>query len=111
MYSTELLKGTLQALILKLLSEQDKMYGYQLTQAIKEQSGGKITITEAAIYPILHKLKAEGVLTTEKVNIGERVRIYYSLTEQGNAKAKEKIAELSDFLRTMQTLIQLKPSF
>ena len=110
MYSKELLKGTLQVLILKLLSEQDKMYGYQLTQAIKEQSGGKIAMTEAAVYPILHKLKAEGVLVTEKVNIGERVRIYYALTEKGSGKAKEKIAELADFLRTMQTLIQLKPS-
>jgi PadR family transcriptional regulator PadR len=110
MYSKELLKGTLQALILKLLSEQDKMYGYQLTQVIKEQSGGKIAISEAAVYPILHKLKAEGMLTSQKVNLGERVRIYYSLTEKGNGKVKEKMAELADFLRTMQTLIQLKPS-
>ncbi len=111
MYSKELLKGTLQVLILKLLSGGEKMYGYQLTQAIKGQSGGKITMTEAAIYPILHKLKAEGVLTTEKVSLGERVRIYYTLTEKGHGRAREKIAELSDFLSTLQAMIQLKPSF
>ncbi|QHT69341.1 PadR family transcriptional regulator [Rhodocytophaga rosea] len=105
MYPQELIKGSLQTIILKLLSEQEKMYGYQITQEIKKQTEGKISITEAAIYPILHKLKAEGELTTEKVKIGERVRIYYSLTQKGNSKAKEKITQLTDYLQTMQELI------
>lgn len=109
MYPRELIKGSLQTIILKLLSEQEKMYGYQITQEIKKQTEGKISITEAAIYPILHKLKADGELSTEKVNIGERVRIYYSLTQQGNSKAREKVSELSDYLQTMQTLINNKP--
>jgi DNA-binding PadR family transcriptional regulator len=109
MYPKELLKGSLQTIILKLLSEQEKMYGYQITQAIKQQTAGKITVTEAAIYPILHKLKADGELTIEKVNIGERVRIYYSLTSQGKGKAKEKITLLADYLQTMQSLMEKKP--
>jgi len=109
MYPKELIKGSLQTIILKLLSEREKMYGYQITQEIKQLTAGKITITEAAIYPILHKLKADGELTTEKVSVGERVRIYYALTEQGNGKAREKIAQLSEYLRTMQMLIDSKP--
>jgi DNA-binding PadR family transcriptional regulator len=109
MYPKELIKGSLQTIILKLLSEQEKMYGYQITQEIKKLTAGKITITEAAIYPILHKLKADGELTTEKVSIGERVRIYYSLTQKGNEKAKEKITQLSDYLQTMQMIIHAKP--
>jgi DNA-binding PadR family transcriptional regulator len=111
MYPKELIKGSLQTIILKLLSERDKMYGYQITQEIKKLTAGKITITEAAIYPILHKLKAEGELTTEKVSVGERVRIYYALTEKGNGKAKEKITQLSDYLQTMHRLIDSKPGF
>ena len=109
MYPKELIKGSLQTIILKLLSEQEKMYGYQITQAIRQQTEGKISVTEAAIYPILHKLKADGELATEKVNIGERIRIYYSLTQQGNSKAREKITQLTDYLQTMQTLINNKP--
>lgn len=110
MYPKELIKGSLLTIILKLLSDHDKMYGYQITQAIKQLTGGKISVTEAAIYPILHKLKADGELTTEKVNIGERVRIYYSLTPQGNSKAKEKIKELGEYLKTMQLFIADKPN-
>ena len=49
MYSKELLKGTLKTIILKMLSESDSMYGYQITQKVKEITEGKINITEGAI--------------------------------------------------------------
>ena|SRR4028118_2008922 len=109
MHSPELVKGMLRTIILKLLSEHQKMYGYEIIQAIKELSGGKIDMAVAAIYPVLHKLKDEGALTIEKVNIGERVRIYYSLTPDGSSTAKEKIEELTDFVSTIQKLMDFKP--
>ena len=109
MHSPELVKGMLRTIILKLLSEHKKMYGYEIIQAIKELSGGKIDMAVAAIYPVLHKLKDEGALTIEKVNIGERVRIYYSLTPNGISAAKEKIEELTDFVKTIQKLMDFKP--
>lgn len=107
MYSKELLKGTLQTIILKLLSENDKMYGYEITQKVKELSEGKIAITEGALYPMLHKLEQEGLLLTETVNIGKRIRKYYSLTAQGNAMADSKVIEFADFLNTMKILLSL----
>ena len=109
MYSSELIKGTVTPLILKLLSDNKRMYGYQITQAIKEATEGKISLTLAAIYPVLHKLKASGELTTEKEKVGNRMRIYYSLTEQGNDTAREKLQEFADYLATMKSLLDLKP--
>ena len=109
MHSPELIKGMLRTIILKLLSEHKKMYGYEIIQAIKELSDGKIDMAVAAIYPVLHKLKDEGSLSIEKVNIGERVRIYYSLTPEGSSAAKEKIAELTDFITTIRKLMDFKP--
>jgi PadR family transcriptional regulator, regulatory protein PadR len=110
MYSNDLLKGTLKTIVLKLLSEQEKMYGYEITSYVKEITAGKIEITEGALYPTLHKLEADGYLTTETVNIGKRVRKYYSLTENGSSQAKEKINELADFLSTMKLILNLKPN-
>lgn len=110
MYSSELLKGTLKTLILKLLSEQPRMYGYEITQKIKVLSEGKINITEGALYPTLHKLEAAGWLATEKVNLGKRVRKYYSLTPKGNRAAEALIQEFSEFLMTMRRLIGLDSS-
>ncbi|MDO1445852.1 PadR family transcriptional regulator [Rhodocytophaga aerolata] len=109
MHSPELLKGMLKTIILKLLSEHKRMYGYEIIQAIKEISDGKIDMAVAAIYPVLHKLRDEGSLTIEKVAMGERVRIYYSLTPDGSSAAKEKIEELTDFLGTISKLMDFKP--
>lgn len=110
MYSKNLIKGTLQTIILKLLEENDRMYGYEITQRVKELTSGKIEITEGALYPTLHKLEADGVVTTEKEFIGKRVRKYYRLTQNGNAVATEKVNELHDFMQTIFTILQPKPS-
>lgn len=110
MYSSELIKGTLKTVILKLLSDTKQMYGYEITQKVKELTNSKIVITEGALYPLLHQLEAEGVVTTETVNIGKRIRKYYTLTQTGNERAKEKIYEFADFIQTMHILLDLKPS-
>lgn len=104
MYSKELTKGTLQPIILKLLSESDKMYGYEITQKVKALTEGKIDISEGALYPILHRLEHQGVLETEKVYIGKRVRKYYSVTTTGKEVITEKTNEINDFIETL-TLI------
>ena len=54
MFSKELLKGTLKPIILKLLSENDKMYGYEIVQAVKQLTDEKIVIKEGSLYPLLH---------------------------------------------------------
>ncbi|MFD1313996.1 PadR family transcriptional regulator [Namhaeicola litoreus] len=104
----KLVKGTLQTIVLKLLSENDKMYGYEITQRVKELTIGKIQITEGALYPALHKLESEGLLDVEVVNIGNRMRKYYKLTEQGKKEKVNKLDELEEFIKTMQNLINPK---
>ena len=108
MYSKDLIKGTLQPIILKLLNENKRMYGYEITQKVKSLSEGKIEITEGALYPTLHKLEADGVLQTETEFIGKRVRKYYSLTKSGNTLAGERVKELNEFLLTMKLILNPK---
>ena len=109
MASNDLLKGTLKPIILKLLSENKRMYGYEITQSVKELSKGRIELTFGALYPILHKLEQEGAVQTESELFNNRNRIYYTLTETGRNTAKEKIAELEEFVNTMKIL--LKPNY
>jgi DNA-binding PadR family transcriptional regulator len=105
MYSQELLKGTLQTIVLSLLAENERMYGYEITQHVKDKTAGEIQLTEGALYPTLHKLEADGFLTTEKVSIGKRVRKYYRLTENGNKQANDKVSEFRRFSETMNALL------
>ena len=107
-YSSELIKGTLKTIIMKLLDDNGRMYGYEITQRVKELTAGKIQLTEGALYPTLHALEAEGILTIETEYIGKRVRKYYTLSKQGKAKSAEKINEFADFLNTMKFLLDIK---
>ena len=107
-YSTELIKGTLKTIVLKLLADNKRMYGYEITQRVKELTFDKIQISEGALYPTLHALESEGLLVTEVEYIGKRVRKYYSLSPSGKSKSKEKLSELADFIETMKILLDLK---
>ncbi len=109
MYSSELIKGTLKTIVLKLLSEKKQMYGYEITQLVKELTSDKIQITEGALYPTLHALEKDGIVTTEIVNIGKRVRKYYTLTPKGKKNANEKVNEFIDYINTMRFLLDIKP--
>lgn len=107
-FSTELIKGTLKTIVLKLLADNSKMYGYEITQKVKELTKDRIQISEGALYPTLHALETEGLLTTETEYIGKRVRKYYSLSPAGQSRAQEKLSELAEFLDTMRFLLDLK---
>lgn len=106
MISKELLKGSLKSIILKLLSENEKMYGYEITQKVLELSSGKIKLTYGALYPILHKLENDGIVSTESEVVKNRNRIYYFLTPKGNSFAEEKIKELEEFIETINVLLK-----
>jgi len=109
LYSSELIKGTLKTIVLKQLENNKRMYGYEITQRVKELSFNRIQITEGALYPTLHSLEADGLVTTETEYIGKRIRKYYSLSPEGKTKIDEKISELADFMNTMKFLLDIKP--
>lgn len=93
-------------MILKLLSENKSMYGYEITQHIKEISNGTILIKEGSLYPALHKLLADELLESEELQVGGRTRKYYKLTKKGKTESKNASAELLRFLQTIHLIIQ-----
>ncbi|HEV3412089.1 MAG TPA: PadR family transcriptional regulator [Puia sp.] len=108
-YSSELIKGTLKTIVLKLLADNKKMYGYEITQKVKELTQDRIQITEGALYPTLHALEADKLVTTQTEYIGRRVRKYYSLSAAGKTVSKEKVSEMAAFMNTMALLLDLQP--
>jgi DNA-binding PadR family transcriptional regulator len=98
----------LQTIILKLLESNAKMYGYEITQKVKELTKGELKITEGALYPALHKLEADGLLDVEVAKVGNRLRKYYKLTENGTTETANRLEEMQEFLKTMQQLVNPK---
>lgn len=105
MNKSELVKGTLTTIILQLLSEHSRLYGYEITQMVKEKTGGKMLLKEGSLYPALHKLQADGFIESEEVFMGKRVRKYYKLTKPGKAAAKASVNELVEFMQTVYQLV------
>lgn len=109
MIASELLKGSIKTIVLNLLRENGRMYGYEITRKVEELTGGRIKLTYGALYPVLHKLENEGALVTESENYNNRIRIYYSLSNEGSKLVVEKIREMKDFIESLQKVIDLKP--
>ncbi|MCL9769498.1 PadR family transcriptional regulator [Flavobacterium sp. HXWNR69] len=111
MKNSQLYKGSLNTIIMKLLEEQGRMYGYEITQKVKEITKGELNITEGALYPALHKLEAEGLLDVEVERVDNRLRKYYKLTEKGTTETVNRLAELEEFIKNMQTIVNPKLSY
>jgi len=105
-YSNSLIRGTINTLILKVLEDNDKMYGYQLSKEVSKRTSDKITLTEGAMYPALHKLEKNGLIQSEESKVDNRIRKYYRLTESGRKATTDKTLELLDFMRTMASFIK-----
>jgi len=87
---TELLKGTLSLLILSLLSRK-AMYGYEIAATVHQDTDGAFTWREGSLYPSLHKLEANALITGEwEEKESGRRRRYYHITEKGRAALEEK---------------------
>jgi PadR family transcriptional regulator PadR len=109
MISTDLIKGSLKTIVLKVLKENGRMYGYEITRKVEELTAGQIKLTYGALYPVLHKLEHEGVLVAESENYNNRIRIYYSLTEKGESVVAEKIREMKEFIDSLQNIVNPQP--
>jgi PadR family transcriptional regulator, regulatory protein PadR len=108
MISSELIKGSLKTIVLKLLKEEGALHGYAITRRVEELTEGKIKLTYGALYPILHKLESDGSLITTSENFNNRIRIYYSLTPKGQTVVAEKIKEMTEFIESIQRIIEPK---
>ncbi|MFV0606688.1 MAG: PadR family transcriptional regulator [Niabella sp.] len=108
MNKSGLYKGFLEPILLKLLDENGRMYGYEITQKIKTLTDGELKITEGSLYPLLHRLEADGILEVEMENIGNRIRKYYSLTKAGKKEKVTAVNALESFKNTLLLILNPK---
>ena len=84
----DFLNGIPELLVLHLLSAKP-MYGYELVQAIRQSTGGRLEFGEGCIYSILHKLEADHALTSRRDLVDGRSRVIYSLAPKGRKRFSE----------------------
>lgn len=89
-YETQMKKGLLDMLVLKLLEKQEK-YGYQIISELRERSEGRFSLKEGTLYPVLYRLEEDHLIKSKWSEAsGKRVpRKYYVITDQGLQDLKE----------------------
>lgn len=93
-----------EPIVLSLLDRGDA-YGYRIIHEVRRLSGGEMAWAAGSLYPILHRMKAAGLVTSYwEAPEGERRRRYYRLTPKGRRKLE---AEKRRWLAAHNVLAQL----
>ena len=101
----DFLNGVPELLLLDLLNRRP-MYGYELVQAIKDESGGTLEFGEGCIYPLLHKLEARGDLSSRRLDVGGRSRVVYRVTPNGSKQRSASMAQWSSVAEAVGRVLQ-----
>ena len=93
MARTDSLQGSLDLLVLKILSRRPGLHGYAIMSAIKQWSGEVLRVDEGSLYPALHRMEEAGWLQAEWIdkNEGRRLRIY-RLTPKGKKQLTDEVS-------------------
>ena len=100
--NTQYKKGVLELCVLAMLKREDR-YGYEVAETLAKY----IDIADGTVYPILRKLKGDGLVTTYlSEESGGPPRKYYSLTELGRSTYEADRTDYLDFAKTVEILLK-----
>ncbi|HKJ55204.1 MAG TPA: PadR family transcriptional regulator [Nitriliruptoraceae bacterium] len=97
----DLVAASATPLALGILAEGEN-YGYAIMKRVRELSGGDLEWADGMLYPLLHRLRRLGYVTTEwRTPPGERRRRYYAITDEGRAALADRQRQWAAVARTL----------
>ena len=87
------LQGSLDLLVLKILSRRPRLHGYAIMSAVRDASDDVLRMEEGSLYPALHRMEEVGWIHAECVqnDNGRRARIYELTAEGKKQLAAEEV--------------------
>jgi PadR family transcriptional regulator, regulatory protein PadR len=104
MLSRELLRGSLDLMILSVLAE-GPMYGYSIQKRLAEASGNAVQLQAGTMYPLLHKLEADKLIRSRWERSTGRPRKWYELTAAGNRRLHQQATEWHSYVECLKQLL------
>ena len=95
--ATDRLRGHLRTLVLAVIATRQPIHGYGLIAELNATSDGHLSLNEGAVYPALHQLEADRLISSAVDDSAGRRRRCYSLTEAGKTALAEEAADWADF--------------
>jgi PadR family transcriptional regulator, regulatory protein PadR len=97
----DLVAASATPLVLAILAEGES-YGYAILKRVRELSAGELEWTDGMLYPLLHRLRRLGYVTTEWRTPPEgRRRRYYAITDEGRATLAEQQRQWATVTRAL----------
>ena len=104
--SLDLLRGTLDVLILKTLI-WGPMHGYAVAQSIREKTDDVILVEEGALYPALHRLERKAWVEAEwGLSENNRKAKYYQLTPRGRQALRREVSAWKRYVEAVGKVLQ-----
>ena len=100
----EALKGHLDALVLATLGDEP-LHGYAVIEALRARSEGAFDLAEGTVYPVLHRLEADRLLTSSWSTVAGRRRRVYRLSRRGRAALGRQRTEWRSFVRAVEAVL------
>ncbi len=100
----DVLKNHLELLVLTAL-EAGPGHGYSIIRAIRERSGGEFELLEGSLYPALHRLERDGLVTSSWSEVAGRKRRVYKLSRKGRAALDEQERDWRRFERAVNLVL------
>ncbi len=101
----DFLNGVPELLILSLLSRRS-MYGYELIQAIRQATDGTLEFGEGCVYPVLHRLEADGMLASKRERVAGRSRVVYRVTSKGSRQLASRASTWQQIVQAVNHVLQ-----
>jgi PadR family transcriptional regulator len=105
---SDLLQGTLDLLLLKILALQP-LNGFAISQRLKQISGDILQVSDGSLYPALHKLEQEGWIKAEwKPSENNRRAKFYSLTRLGRRHLEKETGNWNRLSTAISHIVKLE---
>ncbi|MBM3166259.1 MAG: PadR family transcriptional regulator [Chloroflexi bacterium] len=105
-HERELLKGSTDLLLLRLISFQS-MYGYQIIKELEKRSNGYFRFKEGTLYPALHRLERNGLIEGKWIKLHSGLeRRYYLITQKGHKAMAERLTVWQNFSTAVDLIMQ-----
>ncbi len=104
----DLVQGTLDLLLLKILA-LEPLNGFAISARLKQVSGDVLQVSDGSLYPALHKLQEEGMISAEwKQSQNNRRAKYYSLTRLGRKQLESETENWGRLSHAITRVVKLK---
>jgi transcriptional regulator len=100
----DVLKNHLELLVLSAL-KAGPGHGYAIIRAIRQRSGGAFELLEGSLYPVLHRLERDGLVTSSWSEVAARKRRVYKLSRKGRAALQAQERDWRRFERAMNLVL------